>query len=393
LFNSYFCSLLLNQLSSLKRIKIQDKVFESYLSEKDIQDAILKVAKEINKKYRGKKPVFLGVLNGSFLFAADLMKAIDFDCEISFVKVASYVGTQSSGQVRQLLGLDQNLQGRHVVVVEDIVDTGNTVEAIYGLIKNMGPSSISFATLLFKPKVYSKDIKIDYVALEIEPDFVVGYGLDYDGYGRNLNSLYVLSEKQSIKTNEDMMNIVLFGPPGAGKGTQAMKLKDKYHLVHISTGDILRKEIKDGSDLGLQAKGFMDKGELVPDEVVIEMIENCLNENGDVNGFIFDGFPRTTEQALALDNLLQKHNTEIDSMLSLEVDDEELVDRIIKRGRDSGREDDKNESVIFNRIITYNKKTAPLKEYYNKQGKYNSIKGIGTVEEVLDRLTKVIGAN
>lgn len=187
-----------------------------------------------------------------------------------------------------------------------------------------------------------------------------------------------------------MMNIVLFGPPGAGKGTQAMRLKEEYQLVHISTGDILRSEIKGGTDLGMQAKGYMDKGELVPDEVVIDMIENCLRENSNANGFIFDGFPRTTEQALALDNLLQKHDTEIDSMLSLEVDDEELVDRIIKRGRDSGREDDKNESVIFNRIITYNKKTAPLKEYYNKQEKYNSIKGMGSIDDVFNRLKTAI---
>lgn len=374
----------------MKRIKIHDKVFESYISEKEIQDSILEVAQKINKKYRGKKPVFLGVLNGSFLFAADLIKAIDFDCEVSFVKVASYAGTQSTGNVRQLLGLDQNLQGRHVIVVEDIVDTGNTVEAIHNLIKNFGAASISFATLLLKPKVYTKDIEIDYVAIEIEPDFVVGYGLDYEGFGRNLNSLYVLSDKQSLKTDEDMMNIVLFGPPGAGKGTQAMRLKEEYQLVHISTGDILRSEIKGGTDLGMQAKGYMDKGELVPDEVVIDMIENCLRENSNANGFIFDGFPRTTEQALALDNLLQKHDTEIDSMLSLEVDDEELVDRIIKRGRDSGREDDKNESVIFNRIITYNKKTAPLKEYYNKQEKYNSIKGMGSIDDVFNRLKTAI---
>jgi adenylate kinase len=374
----------------LKRIKLHDKVFEPYISAEEIDKAVTKVAADIHHKYIGKRPVFIGVLNGCFYFAADLLKKIDFDCEISFVKVASYQGTQSTGNVRQLLGLDHSLKGRHVIILEDIVDTGNTIEAVYDIINNMGAETVATATLLFKPKMYTKNLPIDYIAINIEPDFVVGYGLDYDGLGRNINELYVLSEESSVKNNKSMLNIVLFGPPGAGKGTQANKLKTKYDLLHLSTGDILRNEIQQNSELGILAKSFMDKGELVPDEVVIDMIENCLNNNADSNGFIFDGFPRTTEQAQALDNLLQSHNTEIDTMLSLDVDDEELVARIIQRGRDSGREDDKNESVIFNRIITYNKKTAPLKNYYNEQGKYNSINGIGEVEEVFERLIESI---
>lgn len=374
----------------MERVKIHDKVFEPYISEEIILKEIDRIAADINKKYIGKNPVFIGVLNGCFSFAGDLMKKVDIDCEISFVKVASYQGTQSTGNVRQLLGLDQNLQGRDVIILEDIVDTGNTIEAVSEMIENMGSNSVSIATFLLKPKVYEKSIEIEFVALEIEPDFVVGYGLDYNGFGRNLNSLYVLSEKKSEKLNKNMKNIVLFGPPGAGKGTQAIKLKDKYELVHLSTGDILRKEIEKNSELGQLAKSYMNKGELVPDEVVINMIENCLNEYSNSNGFIFDGFPRTTEQAKTLDKLLVKHNREIDTMLSLEVDDEELVDRIIQRGINAGREDDKNESVIYNRIITYNKKTAPLKEYYSEQNKYNSIDGVGTVEEVFDRLCEKI---
>ncbi|MEQ8624008.1 MAG: adenylate kinase [Vicingaceae bacterium] len=374
----------------MERVKIHDKVFEPYISEEIILKEIDRIAADINKKYIGKNPVFIGVLNGCFSFAGDLMKKVDIDCEISFVKVASYQGTQSTGNVRQLLGLDQNLQGRDVIILEDIVDTGNTIEAVSEMIENMGANSVSIATFLLKPKVYEKSIEIEFVALEIEPDFVVGYGLDYNGFGRNLNSLYVLSEKKSEKLNKNMKNIVLFGPPGAGKGTQAIKLKDKYELVHLSTGDILRKEIEKNSELGQLAKSYMNKGELVPDEVVINMIENCLNEYSNSNGFIFDGFPRTTEQAKTLDKLLVKHNREIDTMLSLEVDDEELVDRIIQRGINAGREDDKNESVIYNRIITYNKKTAPLKEYYSEQNKYNSIDGVGTVEEVFDRLCEKI---
>ncbi len=374
----------------MSKIKIHDKVFESYLSEQEIDAAISRVADQINHKYRGKQPVFLGVLNGCFYFAADLLKKIDVECEISFVKVASYQGTQSTGNVRQLLGLDQKLKGRHVIILEDIVDTGNTIESVVDTLSNMGAESISIATLLYKEEMYEKDIPIDYIALSIKSDFVVGYGLDYDGFGRNLNEIYVLSEVQNIKDYDNMLNIVLFGPPGAGKGTQAAKLKEKFNLVHLSTGDILREEIKQDTPLGQEAKGFMDKGELVPDEVVINMIGNCLNQNKGAAGFIFDGFPRTTEQARALDNLLQQHKTEIDLMLSLEVDDEELVDRIIQRGRESGREDDKNESVIYNRILTYNKKTAPLKTYFGDQGKYNSIDGVGTIEEIFDRLVETI---
>lgn len=377
----------------MKKIKIHDKVFEPYIDNTTIQEAITNIASKIHHDYIGKRPVFLGVLNGCFYFATELIKKIDFDCEVSFVKVASYAGTQSTGNVRQLLGLDQSIKGRHVIVVEDIVDTGNTIEAVTEIIRNMGAESVAIATLLMKPDVYDKDIEIDYVALNIKPDFVLGFGLDYDGLGRNLNELYRLSESDSIKGDKDMLNLVLFGPPGAGKGTQAIKLKDKYELIHLSTGDILRGEIQNGTELGNLAKSYMDKGELVPDEVVIDMIENCLNQNKEAKGFIFDGFPRTTEQAQALDNLLQNHDTEIDKMLSLEVDDEELVARIIKRGRDSGREDDKNESVIFNRIITYNKKTAPLKNYYSEQSKYNSINGVGDIEEIFDRLNDAISVD
>jgi adenylate kinase len=374
----------------LKRIKIHDKVFEPFLSQERIQHAISEVASKLHHKFIGKEPIFIGVLNGSFYYIADLLKHIDFDCEVSFVKVASYQGTKSTGNVRQLIGLDQSVKDRHIIIVEDIVDTGNTIEAVVDQLKGMGAKTISITTLLFKPEVYEKELEIDFPAIEITPEFVVGYGLDYDGLGRNLNEIYVLSKEQSIKENKNMLNIVLFGPPGAGKGTQAAKLKEVYQLNHLSTGDILRNEIKEASELGEKAKSYMDKGELVPDELVIDMIEKCLKEATDAKGFIFDGFPRTTEQARALDSLLQKYKTEIDIMLSLEVDDEELVARIVQRGKDSGREDDKNESVIFNRIVTYNKKTAPLKKYYGDQNKYQSIKGVGEIEDVFKRLQTAI---
>jgi adenylate kinase len=185
---------------------------------------------------------------------------------------------------------------------------------------------------------------------------------------------------------ERMLNIVLFGPPGAGKGTQSENLINKYGLVHLSTGDILRSEIARGTSLGKKAKEIMDRGELVGDDIVIGMIESKLDENSNAKGFIFDGFPRTAAQAVALDDLLQKKGTGISGMLALEVNDEELVKRLLLRGQDSGRPDDKNEEVIRRRIQEYNNKTLPLKNYYNEQGKFHSIKGIGTIDEIFKSL-------
>lgn len=188
-----------------------------------------------------------------------------------------------------------------------------------------------------------------------------------------------------------MLNIVLFGPPGAGKGTQSENLINKYGLVHLSTGDLLRSEIARGTALGIKAKEIMDRGELVSDEIVIGMIESKLDENPNAKGFIFDGFPRTTAQAIALDDLLQKKGTGISGMLALEVENEELVKRLLLRGEQSGRPDDRNEEVIRNRIREYNDKTLPLKKYYNEQGKFHSINGIGSIDEIfkslVDRIT------
>jgi adenylate kinase len=187
-----------------------------------------------------------------------------------------------------------------------------------------------------------------------------------------------------------MLNLVLFGPPGAGKGTQANLLIEKYNLVHLSTGDILRGEIVAGTTLGLEAKSLMDRGDLVPDEVVIGMIASKLDSSPNVNGFIFDGFPRTTVQATALDNLLAEKGTPISGMLSLNVKDAELIRRLLARGEDSGRADDQDESIIANRINEYNTKTAPLKEYYSAQNKLSEIEGRGAVEEISVKLNDVI---
>lgn len=188
----------------------------------------------------------------------------------------------------------------------------------------------------------------------------------------------------------NMLNIVLFGPPGAGKGTQSEKLIDKYGLVHLSTGDILRSEIARGTTLGMEAKQIMDRGDLVSDEIVIGMIETKLDANPHANGFIFDGFPRTQTQAVALDDLLQKKGTAISAMLALEVDNDELVKRLLIRGKESGRADDQNEEIIRNRVNEYNNKTLPLKKYYSEQGKFHSINGIGSIDSIFNQLAERI---
>ena len=187
-----------------------------------------------------------------------------------------------------------------------------------------------------------------------------------------------------------MLNIVLFGPPGAGKGTQAEKLIDKYELVHLSTGDIFRSNIKGETSLGLLAKSYMDKGELVPDEVTIQMLEQEVNKYAAPKGFIFDGFPRTTNQALALDVFLNSIGTDVSLMLALEVLDKELITRLLNRGKDSGRADDQDESIIANRIKVYNEQTAIVAEHYESQNKFISVNGVGEIDEITHRLYDVI---
>jgi len=183
------------------------------------------------------------------------------------------------------------------------------------------------------------------------------------------------------------MNIVLFGPPGAGKGTQATKLAENFDFVHLSTGDIFRRNIKAKNELGKLASSFIDKGELVPDKVTISMLEEEAEKHPDTKGIIFDGFPRTIEQAEALDLFLANHyGSKIDKMLSLEVDDEELIKRLVERGKTSGRSDDADPAIIRNRIVEYNKKTAPLKQFYINQGKCFEIEGVGSVDEIFARL-------
>ncbi len=187
-----------------------------------------------------------------------------------------------------------------------------------------------------------------------------------------------------------MINIVLFGKPGAGKGTQAEFLKTKYNLVHLSTGDIFRYNIKNETDLGNLAKTFIDNGDLVPDQVTIKMLESEVDKNPTAAGFLFDGFPRTLAQAEALDAFLKVKKQEITATIALEADDEILVQRILERGKTSGRVDDQDVEKIRNRYQEYNEKTAPLTDYYKKNGNFNAVNGIGSIAEITERLTKVI---
>jgi adenylate kinase len=187
-----------------------------------------------------------------------------------------------------------------------------------------------------------------------------------------------------------MFNLILFGPPGSGKGTQSEKLIAKYGLKHLSTGDLLRSEIANQTPLGLEAKKIMDKGQLVPDEVVIGMISSALDNNPKAKGFLFDGFPRTSAQAEALDKLLELKNTGIAAMLALEVTEEELVKRLLKRGETSGRSDDTNETVIRARITEYRNKTAVVADYYAQFDKVVAVKGEGTVDDIFGALCKEI---
>lgn len=178
----------------MDKVQLKDKKFRKNISKESIQDSVQKVADQINEEMAGLKPVFVVVLNGAFMFASDLLKKINIECEITFVKLASYEGTESTGKVKSLVGLNQDLSGREVILVEDIVDTGETIVHLIDELKQHNPEDVKIATCLYKPDAYKKDIPIDYVAIEVPNDFLVGYGLDYDQLGRNLEDIYVLEE-------------------------------------------------------------------------------------------------------------------------------------------------------------------------------------------------------
>jgi adenylate kinase len=365
-------------------IKLNDLYFKPFISEAEIDAAVQKMVDDIANDLKDEVPVFVGILNGSFMFVSDFVKKYPKPCEVTFIKLASYEGIKSSEDIQRLIGLTQDLSGRKVVILEDIIDSGNTLEEVHRIFENENVGELKIATLFYKPEAYKKDFKLHYVGLEIPNKFIVGYGLDYNGLGRDIPEIY------QLKTTQHMTNLVLFGPPGAGKGTQAEFLKDKYNLVHISTGDVFRFNIKNETALGMLAKSFMDKGELVPDQVTIDMLNAEVEKNADAKGFIFDGFPRTNAQAKALDELMDNKDSQINAMIALEVDDEVLVGRLLERGKTSGRKDDADESIIRNRITEYYKKTAILKDYYSAQDKYFGVDGVGSISEITVRLNAVI---
>lgn len=368
----------------MKITKIQDLYFKEYITANEIGNIVKTLAHKIKQDLpKDEVPVFIGILNGCFVFVADFIREFKGNCELSFVKLASYQNIESSGKVKKLIGINEDLTDRTVIILEDIIDTGTTLQDIYEIFREHNLKELKIATLFFKPDVYRKELPINYIGKNIEDKFIVGYGLDYNEYGRNLPAIYQLTPPPKMK------NIVLFGPPGAGKGTQATILKEKYNLKHISTGDVFRYNIKNGTELGLLAKSYIDKGDLVPDEVTINMLKDEVNKNIDVNGFIFDGFPRTESQASALDEFLAEKGELINGMVALEVPENVLVERILERGKTSGRTDDQDEGKIRNRFNEYNTKTAILKDFYEAKGNYFGVDGVGSIEEITGRLSEV----
>ncbi|NHF58273.1 adenylate kinase [Flavobacteriaceae bacterium TP-CH-4] len=365
-------------------MKLHDKTFVPYLSEAEILAAVKKVAHAVAEDYKNQVPIFVGVLNGAFMFVADFLKAYPHPCELSFVKLSSYQGLTSTGIVETLLDPPDNIDGRSVIILEDIIDSGRTLQELVHLFSDTNVKEFKIASLFYKSEVYNGEYTIDYVGIEIPDKFIVGYGLDYKELGRNLREVYQLENQRH------MINLVLFGKPGAGKGTQAEFLKEKYNLKHISTGDLFRYNMKNDTELGKLAKSYIDRGDLVPDEVTIRMLQDDVEKNPDASGFIFDGFPRTTAQAEALDAFLKTKDMKINATIALEAKDEVLIQRLLERGKVSGRSDDQDEDKIRNRFEEYNQKTAPLKDYYEKQGKFHSVNGIGAIDEITQRLAKVI---
>jgi len=198
------------------------------------------------------------------------------------------------------------------------------------------------------------------------------------------------SENKEVTIQTNMINLILFGPPGSGKGTQAKRLAESFGLTHISTGDLFRYELGNNTPLGQEARTYMDKGELVPDAVTVKMLENKMNMTPNENGYILDGFPRTIAQAEALDQIMDSRQSKITHLIALNVDDEEIVKRLLERGKTSNRADDANEDVIRKRIVEYNAKTSPVYAYYEKQNLSQKVEGVGSIDDIFERLSGVL---
>ncbi len=369
---------------AMSSIKINGKRFRVSIPEAEIKRRVKELAGQISKDLERKNPLFLGVLNGSFIFAADLMREMTIPCEISFVKLASYQGTTSTGKVTEVIGINEDLTGRTVVIVEDIVESGATMQRMIEQLGTRNPESVRICTLFFKPDKLKEDLNLDYVAFRIPDDFILGYGLDYDQAGRGLRDVYTIIEDKNMK------NIVIFGAPGSGKGTQSDKMIEKYGLNHISTGDVLRAEIKNGTELGKTAKGYIDNGQLIPDDLMVSILASVYDSFGrDHKGVIFDGFPRTIPQAEALKQMLDERGDKVAAMIELDVPEEELMNRLILRGQQSGRADD-NEETIKKRLVVYHSQTQPLIEWYKKEGIHYHINGLGELDRIFADICEVI---
>ena len=361
-------------------IKIKDKSFVPYIRNKEILRAVDSVAAQMNADFSGKDevPVLLCVLNGSIIFMGHLLPRLRFPMEISSIKVSSYSGLQSTGEIRQILGIDRSIKDRCVVIIEDIVDTGNTIVALEKQLREAGARDVKICTFAFKPDSYDKDIPIDYIGIKIKNKFVVGWGFDYDQIGRNTEDIYILDENPDA---EKQKYYVLFGPPGAGKGTQAKLLQERLGYYHISTGELLRKEIAAGTALGKEAAKLIEAGNLVPDEIVEGMIEHEFETNKGVPGFLLDGFPRTVAQAESLDKMLAERGEAVTRVVSIHISDDEIFRRIKGRALVENRADDANDEIIKNRLKNYREKTEPLIGYYRIQDKFFEINAKDKIEE------------
>ena len=378
----------------MKTVTIKDKTFGISIPEEVIKQKVKAVAERINHDMAGKNPLLLAVLNGSFVFAADLMRELTIPCEISFVKLASYQGTTSTGKVKEVIGINENLAGRTVIIVEDIVETGLTIQQMLDSLGTRNPESVHVCTLLLKPEKLQVDINVEYVAISIPNDLILGYGLDYDQQGRNLRDIYTLISNEQLTPNNpnNMKNIVIFGAPGSGKGTQSDLIIEKYGLNHISTGDVLRNEMKNGTPLGQTARQYIDEGKLVPDSLIIDMLAKVYDSFGNEHkGVIFDGFPRTVPQAEALKKMLAERGHEVAAMIELDVPEDELMSRLVKRGLESGRSDD-NEETIKKRLDVYHNQTSPLIDWYEKEGLRRPINGLGALDRIFADICAVIDA-
>lgn len=373
----------------MKRITYNGLNFVPYIIRERIADRVHELGAMITEQFRGRNPLLICVLNGAFAFASDLFRQIDTDAEITFIKLSSYQGTCSTGVVKEIMGLNTDIKGRPVIIVEDIIDTGNTMHKLVADLRERGPEEIRIATLLFKPDALEKDIKPDYVGFRIPKKFIIGYGLDIDGMARNLPDIWV--NEPDYADDSDKFNLVIFGAPGSGKGTQSEKIIETYGLHHISTGELLRDQIARGTQLGKIADSYISNGQLIPDDLMIRILESELDTPKANKGVIFDGFPRTLPQADALNKMLERRGTKLHTVVGLELDDDELTDRLIKRGKNSGRSDD-NPETIQKRLQVYHNTTQPLRDYYEKEGFYHPVKGTGSVDEIFAEIKRHIDA-